>query len=97
MQRATEGADTITDFVSGTNRFAIDNAGLGIVGTGTLAANGVTFVPGSAASGAGPTLLFDAATHQALWDADGTGAGSAQVLATLVGVTTMTAGDFRIV
>jgi hypothetical protein len=54
-------------------------------------------VPGSAASGAGPTLLFDAATHQALWDADGTGAGSAQVLATLVGVTTMTAGDFRIV
>jgi hypothetical protein len=41
--------------------------------------------------------MFDAATHQALWDADGTAAGSAQVLATLVGVTTMTAGDFRIV
>ena len=26
--------------------------------------------------------MFDAATHQVLWDADGTGAGSAQLLAT---------------
>lgn len=92
-----DGADTITDFVTGTDRFAIDNAGFGIVGTGTLAANGVAFVLGSAATGAGPTLMFDAATHQVLWDGDGTGAGSAQILATLNGVTTMAASDFRII
>ena len=69
----------------------------GVAGTGTLAANGIAFVAGAAATGAGPTLMFDAATHQVLWDADGTGAGSAQLLATLVGVSTMSAGDFLVV
>ena len=43
----TEGADVVTDFVSGTDRFAIDNAGFGIAGTGTLAANNIAFVAGS--------------------------------------------------
>jgi hypothetical protein len=41
--------------------------------------------------------MFDATTHQVLADADGTGAGSAVVLATLDGVTTMIASDFLIV
>ncbi len=94
---STEGVDLITDFVAGMDRFAIDNTGFGIAGTGTLAANGVAFVLGSVATGAGPTLMFDSATHQVLWDADGTGIGSAQALATLAGVTTMAASDFRIV
>ena len=93
----TEGADVITDFVSGTDRFAIDNAGFGIAGTGTLAANNVAFVAGAAATSASATILFNAATHQVLWDADGTGAGAAQLLATLVGVNTMNASDFLIV
>ena len=41
--------------------------------------------------------MFDAATHQVLWDADGTGAGSAQLLATLLGVNAMSASDVLIV
>jgi Ca2+-binding RTX toxin-like protein len=89
-------ADTITDFVSGTDRIAIDSRHLG-TGTGTLAANGITFVLGSSAVGAGPTVMFDATTHQVLADADGTGAGSALVLATLTGVATVSASDFLIV
>ena len=97
FEHLDEGADLIADFVSGTDRLALDNTGFGIAGTGTLAANGVSFVLGAAATGAGPAVIFNAVTHQVLWDADGAGAGGAQALATLVGVTTMSASDFRIV
>jgi hypothetical protein len=41
--------------------------------------------------------MFDAATHQLMWDADGTGAGASVLLATLLGVNTMGASDFLIV
>jgi trimeric autotransporter adhesin len=93
----TEGGDVIADFATGTDRVYIDDAGFGIAGTGTLAANGVAFVPGAAATSASATLMFDAATHQLLWDADGTGAASAELLATMVGVNAMSATDFLIV
>jgi Ca2+-binding RTX toxin-like protein len=93
----TEGADIAADFVAGTDRFALDNTGFGLAGTGTLAANGVAFVQGAVATSAGATFIFDATTRQVLWDADGTGAGSAQLLATLLGVNAMSAGDFLIV
>ena len=97
FNQANEGADVIADFVSGTDRIWLDDAGFGLAGTGTLTANGVAFVQGAAATSASATVLFDAATHQLLWDADGTGAGSAQLLATLVGVNQMSASDFMIV
>jgi Ca2+-binding RTX toxin-like protein len=91
------GSDTVTDFVSGTDRIAISHWSFSIAGTGTLAANGVAFVLGAAATGAGATMMFDSTTHQVLWDADGTGAGAVQALATLAGVNTMSANDFLIV
>jgi Ca2+-binding RTX toxin-like protein len=94
---ASDGADVIADFVTGTDRIWLDDAGFGLAGTGTLAANGVAFVQGAAATGASATVLFNAASHQLLWDADGTGTGAAQVLATLVGVNAMSASDFMIV
>ena len=93
----TDGADIVADFVAGTDRFALDNAGFGIAGTGTLAANGIAFVQGAAATSASATVIFNATTHQILWDADGSGAGSAQLLATLLGVNAMSASDFLIV
>ena len=84
---STPGVDTV----------AIEHAGFGIAGTGTLAANGVDFVAGSAATSAAATLLLDAATHRLMWDADGTGPGSARLLGTMFGVSTMQASDFVIV
>ena len=91
------GSDTITDFVSGTDRIAISLGSLGLAGTGTLAENGVAFVLGSAAAGTSATVIFDPTTHQVLWDDDGTGAGSALLLATLTGVATMSENDLQIV
>lgn len=41
--------------------------------------------------------LQETTTHQILWDADGTGVGSARLLATLTGVATMSASDCQIV
>ena len=92
-----EGADGIFDFTSGVDTVAIEHVGFGIAGTGTLAANGVAFVAGTAATTAGATLLFDAASHRLMWDADGTGAGSARLLGTMSGVNAMQASDFVIV
>jgi Ca2+-binding RTX toxin-like protein len=97
FSRPTDGIDLIWDFMVGTDRVAIDNAGFGVAGTGSLAANGIDFVLGSAATSAHATILFDVAAHQLMWDADGTGAGGAQVLAIVSGVNTLSAGDVVIV
>ncbi len=50
-----------------------------------------------AAKTAAPTVIFDANTDRLWWDADGTGAGAAKLLATLSGVNALSASDFVIV
>ncbi|HEY5712949.1 MAG TPA: pre-peptidase C-terminal domain-containing protein [Allosphingosinicella sp.] len=88
--------DTITDFVSGADRIALDDAVfVGIGGLGALNAN--AFVNGTTAQDADDRILYDAATGNLFFDADGNGAGAAVLFATLQGHPPIAASDFMVI
>ena len=95
---ASEGADIIADFVTGTDRVWIDDAGFGLAGTGTLGGERRCLRARRRRDQRERHRSCSMPRrHQLLWDADGIGAGSAQLLATLIGVNAMSASDFLIV
>ena len=80
--------DMITDFVSGTDRLAFEVADFaGMDGT-------LRFQNGTSAGGSGSWFYFNTSTQQLFWDADGIGGADAIRVATLNGVTALTAADF---
>jgi lysophospholipase L1-like esterase len=90
---ANYGGDVINDFVSGVDQFQISADGFG---GGLVAGQPVPFVAGSsptAPSGAG-AFLYNTTTGQLFWDADGNGANTPTLIATLVGAPGLSAGDF---
>ena len=91
----TGNVDQIYGFVSGVDRVALDDAVFTGLATGTLAAS--AFVTGTAAQDADDRIVFNAATGQLFFDADGSGAGAAIHFATLTGGVTITAADFVVV
>jgi serralysin len=86
FMNATGGADTVTDFVSGSDILQLDRAGFGLSSTGSLAAAGVNFVNGMTATSAAPTILFNSANGGVYWDSDGTGGAAAVQFATVNGL-----------
>jgi len=83
--------DTVADFVNGTDKIGLDDAiftGLGA----TLNAN--AFVIGATAADADDRIIYNSATGQLYYDADGSGAGAAVQFATLAGGLSLTASDF---
>jgi Ca2+-binding RTX toxin-like protein len=94
-----KGGDAITDFVRGQDYIALDHAGFGIGGTGSLASQGVAFVRGTAATSTAPSVIVTPLSNDVWWDADGTGVGRAQPLAhvSLPAFGTLDASDFLIV
>ena len=92
---ATEGGDTITDFSSAQG----DKIGAWSTGFG----NGLVAGPLDpahfaldVATAANSQFIWVAASHALYWDADGIGAGAAAPLATLQGVSTLSASDIRV-
>ena len=83
--------DVITDFRA-TGAANIDKMQLWVSNWG--ATTTLTLVNGTAATQAVSTFIFNAATHVLSWDEDGTGAISAVDVATLTGVTALTAANF---
>ena len=79
--------DTITDFKSGSDKIDIssgDFAGMDGI---------LRFVNGNSAGGTGSWFFFNAANDGLFWDADGTAAGAAILVATLTGVNALQASD----
>jgi Ca2+-binding RTX toxin-like protein len=88
--------DVIGDFTSGTDKIALDDAVFTAMGSlGALNPN--AFVAGTAAGDADDRIIYDAATGNIYYDADGNG-GGAQVLFANVGVgNTLLASDFQVI
>src|SRR5262249_34404132 len=74
-----DGGDFIFDFSFGTDLLTLSRTGFGLAAAGSLQAAGVSFVYGTSALSAGPTILVDG--DNIYWDADGTGSGSPVLLA----------------
>jgi Ca2+-binding RTX toxin-like protein len=93
----TDGGDFIQDFASG-DHIALSSSGFGLAGTGTLQQAGVQFVQGSAATGAGASIVYDQANGLVYFDQDGTGGAAQQLLAhvTLPVGATLHSSDFMV-
>ncbi len=80
-----QGQDTISGFEPGTDRIRLPDVGAAAV-----------LQLGSAATGAGPVLVYDAARRELGFDPDGAGAAPLVVFARLSGVTTLSLSDFEL-
>jgi Ca2+-binding RTX toxin-like protein len=77
----SEGGDTITDFTSGVDSIWLSAAGFAGLAPGALASSNLTI--GAAASGTAAQIIYNPTLGRLSWDADGSGAGTAIVLAAL--------------
>lgn len=93
---AVGGIDTLTDFTSGVDEIALDDAVFtALAGSLDLSAN---YITGTAALDANDFLVFDGSTGALYYDQDGSGAGSAAVqIATLSNDATPTSSDFTVI
>ena len=87
--------DHIQDFVSGTDRFALDDAVFTALTAGPLPAG--AFVVGTAALDADDRIVYDQAAGRLLYDSDGNGAAAAVAFATVTPGLTLTASDFVVI
>ncbi len=87
-EAGTANKDTITDFVSGTDKIQLDNAFFtALTAEGTLVSG--LFSSGAGATfGAGTVLRYNTTTGELLYDADGPGTGSAAQVIAVLGTTT---------
>jgi len=87
--------DVITDFKAVDDTIQLDDAVFTGLGLGALNAN--AFVVGNAALDANDRIIYNQASGQLLFDADGNGGGAAILFATLQGAPTITASDFVVI
>lgn len=96
---STHGGDTVTDFNVAADTFQFAAAGFtGLVAGSDLAVTGqfVSNATGTA-SGAIAQVVYDNDDGLLYWDADGTGSGTAVLIASLTNLANLTAADFLIV
>src|SRR5207248_5294578 len=90
-------ADVITDFASGTDKIYLDALVMSALGTGgTFASGEVRFYAAPGATGghdADDRVVYDTTRGNLWYDADGNGAGAAQLIATLQGASALSATD----
>lgn len=87
-------ADTILDFVSGTDGLRFDDAVFTGLTPGALPPN--AFQLGTSAQDADDRLVYDQATGSLWYDADGNGAGAAVLVASLGAGTVLAASDIGV-
>lgn len=88
-------ADTIADFESGIDTIALSHAIFDTLAPGDL--DPEAFAIGGAATEADDRIIYDPTTGNLFYDADGSGSGSAVVIATLTGVPVVQATDFAVI
>ncbi|MGC1269149.1 MAG: calcium-binding protein [Croceibacterium sp.] len=93
--RVGDGVPTIVDFVSGTDRIALEDMEFGTnLRRGVL--TDVSFAL-NAPQDAGDRVIYNTVTGELLWDPDGTGSSQALLFGRLQGAPTITVADFLII
>ena len=91
----SEGGDTITDFAQGTDKIAVVSAVFGGgLPVGELPES--RFSLGSGATTSEQRFTFNDASSELFYDADGSGAATPQLVATLTDVSNLSAGDIMV-
>jgi serralysin len=88
-------SDTISDFSSADDTIKLAASAFGAIAPGALA--GSAFALGTAAHDGDDRIVYDSASGNIFYDADGTGGGTQQLIATLVPGTSLAAADFLVV
>lgn len=92
--------DVITDFVVGEDKIYLDNAIFSKLTAGVLDTGNFVYAANKASAKAGDAddyIIYDASSGQLLYDADGSGLGVAQAIATLTGLPTLQGSDLLII
>ena len=96
-ETGTANADLMGDFASGTDRILLDAKVMTALGaSGNFAASDARFWAAAGATGghdADDRVVYNTTTRQVFYDADGNGAGAAQLIATLQSGATLVATD----
>ena len=94
-------ADRIGDFASGSDTIALDNTAMAALGAdGDFSAGDGRFRAAAGATGgadASDRMIYNTSTGQLYYDADGSGAGASQLIATLQGAPGVTATDISVI
>jgi Ca2+-binding RTX toxin-like protein len=92
--------DAVTDFVSGTDKLTFDNAAFtAIGGAGSFSAGDARFASGAGFTSGRDTsdrVIYNTTTGELFYDADGSGAGAAQLIARLQGAPALAATDITV-
>jgi len=98
---SSTNVDLVTDFVPGSDKAAFDNAVFTALGTdGNFVAGDARFAAGAGfTSGrdASDRIVYNTTTGQLFYDADGSGAEAAQLVATLQGAPAIAATDITVI
>lgn len=96
---AAEGGDTITDYAGKDDRFEVSASGFGGGLVNGVALTAFQYVKGNgaAATHSSGQFLYDTAAKTLSWDADGTGAGAAVLIATFTSVRSWGIGEISVI
>jgi Ca2+-binding RTX toxin-like protein len=98
-ETGTGNADSVRDFASGSDKLVLDAAVMRALGaSGNFAAGDARFVANSSgtAQDASDRVIYETDTRQIWYDADGSGAGARQLIATLQSGATLVATDIAV-
>ena len=100
-ENGSANADRIGDFAVNFDTIALDNAAMAALGAnGDFAAGDARFRAAAGATGgadANDRVIYNTTTGQLYYDADGSGAGASQLIATLSGAPGVTATDISVI
>ncbi len=91
-----EGADTLTDFTSGSDKIQVVSANFGMLPVGALDPARLLTAGALPATG-DAVFLYNGTTGALAFDTDGNGNGAAVKIATLIGTKTLVANDIQVV
>jgi Ca2+-binding RTX toxin-like protein len=95
------GVDRVSSFATSQDKLVFDNSGFTAIGSaGTFGLGDARFFAGAGATSghdANDRIVYDTSTGNLYYDADGSGAGAAQLVATLEGRPVLAATDIAVV
>jgi serralysin len=100
-ETGTANADRVSDWASGSDKLALDDAAMSALGaTGNFSAGDARFAAGAgfiSGRDASDRVIYNTSTGSLYYDADGSGAGASQLIATVQSGASVVATDITVI